>query len=128
VNGEITKASTIARYLTAYFMKRDVSLRGEFEHEVQDLVERIASALGVQNVTVEVDIPEVDVKFPKLPKLELCDGSFASVNGLPFAKDDNGFTMPIRFKPVPSIRERNKVPLKDVGVPQGIASIYGSKP
>jgi hypothetical protein len=128
VNGEIGKASGIARYLSAYFMKRDPSLRGEFATEVQTLVERIAAALGVQNATVEVEVPESEVKFPKLPKLELCEGSFASVNGLPFARLESGYTVPVGFKPVPPASQENKVPKTDVGIPQGIASVYGTKP
>jgi hypothetical protein len=128
VNGEITKASGIARYLSAYFMKRDQSLRGEFEHEVQALVERLAAALGIQGATVEVDVPQPQVKFPKLPKLELCEGSYASVNGLPFARLEDGYTIPIGFKPVPPASEAARVPKKDVGIPQGIASVYGTKP
>jgi hypothetical protein len=128
VNREIGKASTIARYLTAYYMKRDPSLRGEFEHEVQALVERLASALGITGATVVVEVPETKVKFPKLPSLELCEGSAASVNGLPFARIESGYTVPIGFRPVPSVSEANRIPAKEVGKPQGIASVYGSKP
>jgi len=128
INGEIGKASTIARYLSAYFMKRDPSLRGDFEHEVQGLVERLAAALGVQASEVEVEVPPVEVKFPKLPKLELCEGSLASVNGLPFARLEDGYTVPIGFKPVPSVREQNNVAAEAIGNPQGIASVYGKKP
>lgn len=128
VNSEITKASAIARYLSAYFMKRDASLRGDFEHEVQSLVERLAAALGVQASAVEVDVPPVEVTFPKLPKLELCAGSAASVNGLPFARLEGPYTVPIAFKPVPSVRERDRIPADAVGKPQGIASVYGKKP
>jgi len=126
VNGEVAKASAIARYLSAYFMKRDTSLRGEFEHEVQALVERLAAALGIPDATVVVDVPEVRANFPKLPKLELCEGSAASVNGLPFARIESGYTVPIVFKPVPTISERDKTPAKEVGIPKGIASVYGS--
>jgi hypothetical protein len=128
VNGEIGKASAIARYLSAYFMKRDQSLRGDFEQEVQSLVERIASALGVQATSVEVDVPEVKVDFPKLPNLELCTGSYASVNGLPFARLEGKYTIPIGFKPVPSVRQQNHISADAIGKPQGIASVYGKEP
>jgi len=128
VNTEIGKASVIARYLSAYYLKRDPSLRGEFEHEVQALVERLAAALGIVGATVVVEVPEPDVKFPKLPSLELCEGSRASVNGLPFARIESGYTIPIGFKPVPAASQADRVPEKDVGKPQGIASVYGSKP
>jgi len=128
VNREIGKASVIARYLSAYYMKRDPSLRGEFEHEVQALVERLAAALDIKGATVVVDVAESEVKFPKLPKLELCEGSTASVNGLPFARIESGYTVPIGFKAVPPASQEGRVPVKEVGTPQGIASVYGSKP
>lgn len=115
VNDEIVKASAIARYLSAYFLKWDTGLRGEFEHELQTLVERMASALGVPSPTVEVEIPEPKQKFPKLPKLELCGTSTASVNGLPFAKLQDGLTVPIGFRPQQA-----------TAVPKGIASVYGA--
>ena len=128
VNREIGKASAIARYLSAYYMKRDPSLRGEFEHEVQALVERLAAALDIKGATVVVDVAESEVKFPKLPKLELCEGSTASVNGLPFARIESGYTVPIGFKAVPPASLEGRLSAKDVGTPQGIASVYGSKP
>jgi hypothetical protein len=127
INGEIGKASAIARYLSTYFMKRDPSLRGDFEHEVQALVERLAAALSVQASEIQVEVPPVDARFPRLPKLELCEGSQASVNGLPFARVESGVTLPIAFRPVPSIREQNRVPDSAAGSPKGIASVYGSE-
>jgi hypothetical protein len=127
VNGEIGKASAIARYLTAYFLKRDESLRGDFEHEVQALVERLAAALNVPATEVQVEVPPINNKFPRLPKIELCEGSSASVNGLPFAHIESGNTVPIAFRPVPSIREEKNIPQTEVGKPKGIASVYGSK-
>src|SRR5882724_11343132 len=105
VNHEIGKASPIARYLTTYFLARDPSLQGDFSGELQSLVEHLAAALGVPVTRVDVDMPKVEVtSWPRLPKLELCSGSMASVNGLPFAKFEDGYTVPVAFRPPPSGR------------------------
>ena len=100
VNHEIGKASPIARYLTTYFLAWDPSLQDDFSDEVRSLVTDLAGALGVQFERVDVDIPKVTVPvgtWPKLPKLELCEGSFAEVNGLSFAKTMGADTVPIGF-------------------------------
>jgi hypothetical protein len=99
VNHEIGKASPVARYLTSYFLIRDPSLQGDFADELRRLVEHLASALGVQVSQIDVDVPRPAITLPHLPKLELCEGTMASVNGLPFAKFDSGSTVPIAFKP-----------------------------
>jgi len=107
VNREIGKASPIARYLTTYFLVRDPSLQADFADELRSLVEHLAGALGVPVTRVDVEIPQVVVpmaSWPKLPKLELCEGSLAAVNGLPFAKTDGDYTVPIGFRPPPSRR------------------------
>lgn len=121
VNHEIGKASPIARYLTTYFLKRDPSLRQDFSTEVQGLVQHLASALGVPVTEVDVEIAEQAVNLPKLPKLELCAGSMASVNGLPFAKVDSGYTVPIAFHP----QQRGRAVAASADAPKGIASAYG---
>src|SRR5882757_10356504 len=82
VNHEIQKASPIARYLTTYFLARDPSLQGDFAEELRRLVEHLAGALAVPVTRVDVDIPKVAPtmqQWPKLPKLELCAGTLASV-------------------------------------------------
>jgi hypothetical protein len=108
VNQEIHKASPIARYLTTYFLYHDPSLQADFTDEIRNLVEHLSGALGVQVSAVEVNTPQVELKaeaWPKLPKLELCSGTKAAMNGLPFAKNmDNGDTVPIGFRPPPSQR------------------------
>src|SRR5579871_5669672 len=108
VNQEIHKASPIARYLTTYFLYHDPSLQADFADEIRNLVEHLSGALGVQVTSVEVNTPQVELKneaWPKLPKLELCSGTMAAMNGLPFAKNmDNGDTVPIGFRPPPSQR------------------------
>jgi hypothetical protein len=116
VNHEIGKASPIARYLTTYFLANDPSLHGDFAGEVRSLVQHLAAALDVKVTEVDVDIPTPPVNWPKLPKLELCEGSMASVNGLPFAKIESGYTVPVRFKPTPAAAE----------APKGIASVYAA--
>jgi hypothetical protein len=102
VNHELGKASPIARYLTTYFMVRDPSVTDDFGEELRSLVEHLAGALGVRFSRIDVEIPKVVVPmgaWPKLPKLELCEGSYAAVNGLPFAKTDGDHTLPIGFRP-----------------------------
>ena len=124
VNQEIQKSSGLARYLTSYYLLRDESLRGDFVTEVQGLVMRLAGALGVPVTRVEVDIAREEAKLPKLPKLELCGNSAASVNGLPFARLEDSYTVPIAFKPTPS--KRSSVPSSAAPQkPEGIASVYG---
>lgn len=108
VNQEIHKASPIARYLTTYFLYHDPSLQADFADELRSLVEHLSGALGVKVTEVDVNIPQIELKpqeWPKLPKLELCSGTLASMNGLPFAKNmENGDTVPIGFHPPPSNR------------------------
>src|SRR5882762_9399609 len=77
VNHEINKASPIARYLTSYFLIRDPSLQGDFADEVRKLVEHLAAALGIAGARVEVDVPKPQVTLPLLPKVELCEGTYA---------------------------------------------------
>ena len=126
VNHEILKSSALARYLTTYYLLRDESLHGDFASEVQGLVTRLAGALGVPVTQVEVDIArDPALKLPKLPKLELCANSAASANGLPFARLEDGYTVPIAFKPPPSKRSGASAAAAAAGKPEGIASVYG---
>jgi hypothetical protein len=122
VNHEIGKASPIARYLTTYFLARDPSLQGDFAQELQTLVGHLASALAVQVSRVDVDVPKPQVTWPKLPKIELCEGSLALVNGLPFAKFESDYTIPIGFRPPQPTHAGHKPLAADP--PRGIASIY----
>jgi len=119
INQEIRKASPVARYLTAYFLLRDASLKGEFTHEIDELVRHMAGALGVPVEAVEIVIDQPQAKLPKLPGIELCGGSTASVNGYPFAKLEDQYTVPIRFEP------GSKEPAR---MPRGIASVYAPEP
>jgi hypothetical protein len=124
VNREIQKSTPLARYLTTYYLKRDASLRGDFAGEIESLVVHMAGALGVPVKHVEVDIASEEVNLPQLPKLELCSGSAASVNGLPFARNEDAYTVPIRFNVPPSKRSGGSS-TEQPATPSGIASIYG---
>lgn len=97
VNREISRASPIARYLTVYFQRRDPSLAEDFREELAEFVMRLAGALGLGIKEVKVEIPLAEVQFPKLPALELCAGTTAAVNGVPFAKVDEGYMIPFAF-------------------------------
>lgn len=106
VNREIARASPIARYLSVYYQRRDPSLVEDFRKELAELVQRLAGALGLAVSAVQVEIPAVEAKLPKLPMLELCASTTASVNGLPFAKVDAGYTTPIAFDAAASAGKR----------------------
>ncbi len=125
VNREIQKSSALARYLTTYYLKRDASLRGDFAGEVEGLVTRMAGALNVPVKHVEVEIATQDVNLPKLPKIDLCGGSSASVNGMAFAKNEDAYTVPIRFNVPPSRRSHATESGEPAAQPAGIASVYG---
>lgn len=116
VNQEIAKASAISRYLSAYYLKRDPSLVADFERELGELVLRIAGVADPTLTKVDVELPAPDPAFPKLPTLELCEGARAAVNGLPFAKLEEGHVIPIGFSPANA-----------GGTPQGIASFCCSR-
>jgi len=114
VNDEVRKASGIARYLSAYYLRHDPSLRADFTRELQALVARLADALGIAVAGVDVEIPDSDPGNFRLPKLDLCTGTAASVNGVPFAKDAVDHTSAVRFDPTTP------------GKATGIASVYGA--
>ena len=98
-------------------------LKGFGEAFTTQQMEAGFGTLGVKVTQIDVDVPKPQITWPKLPKLELCDGTMASVNGLPFAKVDSGSTVPIGFKP-PQPFHVGSTP-SSADVPKGIASIYG---
>ena len=98
VNAEIRKASGIARYLANYHLKRDATLYDAMAEELRALILRIGGAIDAGITEVSVEIPRPDPKLPELPVLELCAGTRAAVNGLPFAKDESGYLVPIAFR------------------------------
>jgi hypothetical protein len=98
VNAELKKASGIARYLATYHLKRDATLYDAMAEELRTLILRIGGAIDAGITEVVVDIPRPDPKLPRLPALELCTGTKAAVNGLPFAKDQDGHLIPIAFR------------------------------
>jgi hypothetical protein len=119
INQEIRKSSPLARYLSAYFLLRDASLKTEFTREIDELIRHMAGALGVPVDAVEVVINQPEAKLPKLPGIALCEGSTASVNGYPFAKLQDQFTVPIRFEPGSG---------EPGAAVHGIASVYAPEP
>ncbi|MGE0438374.1 MAG: hypothetical protein AB7G76_15790 [Steroidobacteraceae bacterium] len=119
VNQEIARASPIARYLTAYFQRRDPSLVEDFRAELAEFVMRLAGALGLGIREVRVEIPVADVKFPKLPALELCASTTASVNGVPFAKVEDGYTIPFAFDAAAAAGKK---------APAGVVAGIGERP
>ena len=114
MNDEVRKASGVARYLSAYYLRNDSSLRQDFTRELQALVARLADALGVAVAGVDVVIAESDPGVFRLPKLDLCTGTAASVNGVPFAREAVDHTSAVRFDPATP------------GQATGIASVYGA--
>jgi hypothetical protein len=98
VTAELKKASAIARYLASYHLKRDPTLYEAMEDELRTLILRIAGAIDAGITEVSVEIPRPDPKLPPLPPLELCAGTLAAVNGLPFAKDESGHLVPVAFR------------------------------
>jgi hypothetical protein len=99
VNAEMGKASAIARYIASYYLKRDKSLYDDVAKELRSLVLHIGSAVDPTITQVEVDIPRPDPKLAPLPTLELCEGMLASVNGLPFAKNESGTLVHVAAPP-----------------------------
>jgi hypothetical protein len=124
VNAELKKASGIARYLAAYHLKRDPTLYEAMEDELRALILRIAGAIDAGVTEVKVEIPRPDPKLPPLPTLELCSGSRAAVNGLPFAKDESGYLVPVAFQ----VRSKGTAPgseaATEAALPSAAAIIY----
>ncbi len=114
VNDEVRKASGIARYLSAYYLRNDPSLTEEFTRELRQLVAHLSDALGVAVAGVDVEIAKRDPGVVRLPKLDLCLGTAASVNGVPFARDAEDHVSALRFDPTTPARAT------------GIASVYGA--
>jgi hypothetical protein len=89
-NAAMQKVTPVARYLSVYFLRHDPSVRGYFEKEIDSYLRGVAGALGVPVRKVVVDIPEAKMPAPALPALELCAGSAATANGMPFLREDRG--------------------------------------
>jgi hypothetical protein len=92
-NAAIRKATPVARYLSIYFLKHDPTLRGYFSKELEVYLRGVAGALNVPVREVAVDIAEAKVPTPVLPALELCSGTTASANGVPFLREQDGDTI-----------------------------------
>lgn len=124
VNVELKKASGIARYLATYHLKRDVTLYDAMAGELRTLILRIGGAIDAGITEVAVDIPRPDPKLPRLPALELCAGTKAAVNGLPFAKDEDGHLIPIAFRVRPAAQTAPGATSEHSEQPSAAAIIY----
>jgi hypothetical protein len=124
INVELKKASGIARYLATYYLKRDATLYDAVSDELRTLILRIGSAIDAGITEVEVEIPRPDPKLPRLPPLELCAGTKAAVNGLPFAKDEDGYLIPIAFRVRPAAQTAPGAPPETAERPRAAAIIY----
>jgi hypothetical protein len=89
VRREMQKATPLARHLTAYFLRNDVGLSDYFKEELETYLRAMTGALGVNVKSIEIVIPEQEVKIPARPELQLCEGAVAVANGLPFARRQN---------------------------------------
>jgi len=89
-NAAIQKATPVARYLSFYFLNHDPSVSGYFVKELESYLRGVAGALGVNVRAVVVEIAQAKRPAPVLPQLELCAGSVASANGVPFVKESQG--------------------------------------
>ena len=89
-NAAIQKATPVARYLSLYFLNHDASVRTYFVKEIDSYLRGVAGALGVNVREVVVDIAEAKRQAAALPKLELCTGSAAAANGVPFVRESQG--------------------------------------
>jgi len=121
INGEIKKASAVARYIATYYLKRDPTLYEDMSQDLESLVLRIAGAVDAGVTAVKVEIPKPDPQLPPLPELALCEGTRAAVNGLPFAKVEDGYLVPIAF------RTKNEAVAgkgEEAAKPQAAAIIY----
>jgi hypothetical protein len=89
-NAAIAKATPVARYLSVYFLKHDPTLKGYFTEELETYLRGVAGALNVPVRQVVVEIAEAKIAAPVMPRLELCSGTTASANGVPFLKENAG--------------------------------------
>jgi len=87
---ELQLTSPVARYLTVYFLKHDPTLGDYFRDELSAYLRGVAGALGVPVSKVVVEIPEAKLRSPGMPALQLCAGSVATANGIPFVREANG--------------------------------------
>lgn len=124
VNMELRKASGIARYLANYHLKRDATLYEAMEEELRALILRIGGAIDAGITEITVDIPRPDPKLPPLPRLELCPGTRAAVNGLPFAKDESGYLVPIAFRVRSKVASAPNATTEPAEQPRAAAIIY----
>lgn len=104
---ELQLTSPVARYLTVYFLKHDATLGEYFRDELSAYLRGVAGALGVPVTKVVIEIPEAKMRSPTMPALQLCAGSTATANGVPFVRELDGdytYLFPRRVPPSPADR------------------------
>ena len=87
---ELQLTSPVARYLTVYFLKHDPTLDDYFRDELSAYLRGVAGALRVPVKEVVIEIPEAKLRSPPMPQLQLCTGSTATANGIPFVRELDG--------------------------------------
>ena len=89
-NAAIAKATPVARYLSVYFLKHDPALKGYFTQELETYLRGVAGALNVPVRQVVIEIADAKIAAAAMPNLELCAGSTATANGVPFLRERAG--------------------------------------
>jgi hypothetical protein len=83
---EIRQASPLARHLSVWLLQADPTIEERFRSELADYLRGVAGALGVNVARVDVEIATAKRALPPRPAIELCEGTLAYANGLPFAR------------------------------------------
>jgi hypothetical protein len=86
VAAEIRKASPLARHLAVWQLQTDPDIQARFRTELGEYLRGVAGALGVPVGRVEVEIAQAKRAMPPRPPIELCEGTLAHANGVPFAR------------------------------------------
>jgi hypothetical protein len=89
-NAALQQATPVARYLAVYFLKHDPTLKEYFTRELETYLRGVAGALEVPVREVVIEIAEAKLPTSALPKLELCSGTAATANGVPFVRESDG--------------------------------------
>jgi hypothetical protein len=86
VRAEMQKASPLARHLSVWALQSDPTIEERFRTELAEYLRGVAGALGVAVGRVDVEIATAKRALPPRPSIELCAGTAAQANGLPFAR------------------------------------------
>jgi hypothetical protein len=89
-NAALKQATPVARYLSVYFLRHDPTLKSYFTKELETYLRGVAGGLNVPVREVLIDIAEAKLSANVLPQLELCSGTAATANGVPFVRESEG--------------------------------------